>query len=151
MVFSSGAIGQLLYNEVTHPSELPWEGIFSWGGRWAADGSVVAGGGWDHHPMSIRVHGSHGALRIFPYAQHLFHLTANSTRQVPLEGPPMPGNFTRQLESLADSVRRDLAPEVTGEDGLRALEVILAAYESFRSRRFVSLKRGRSFEGADEP
>lgn len=150
MVFSSGAVGQLLYNEVTHASDLPWEGLFSWGGRWASDGTIVAGGGWDCHPLSIRVHGTHGALRIFPYANHLFHLTASSTREVPLDGPPMPGNFTRQIESFSDSVRRNLAPEVTGEDGLRALSVILAAYESFSRRCFASPGRGSAREGNGE-
>jgi predicted dehydrogenase len=62
----------------------------------------------------------------------------------------MPGNFTRQIESFSDSVRRNLAPEVTGEDGLRALSVILAAYESFSRRCFASPGRGSAREGNGE-
>jgi predicted dehydrogenase len=138
MVFSSGAVGQLIYNEVTFPSDMPNEGIFSWGGRWAADGRVLPGGNWDDHPVSIRVHGTGGALRIFPYADQLFQFCEGETRQITLEGRPMPGNFTHQLESFAECVRNDTEPEATGEDGLRALEVVLAAYESAEEKRFVS-------------
>lgn len=144
MFFFSGAVGQLVYNEITFAADLPSEGIFSWGGRWSGDGSVIAGGGWDSHPLSIRVHGTQGALRILPYAHHLFHFTEGAVRQVPFEGSPMPGNFTRQLESFAHSVRHDVEPEVTGEDGLRALEVILAAYDSFAKKRFVGPISSRS-------
>jgi predicted dehydrogenase len=137
MIFASGAVGQLFYNEVTYPSDTPNEGIFSWGGRWGADGRVLPGGAWDNHPLSIRVHGTNGALRIFPYANQLFQFGQREIRQIPLEGRPMPGNFTRQLESFAACVRSDSEPEVTGEDGVRALEVILGAYQSTEEMRFV--------------
>jgi len=137
MLFASGAVGQLVYNEATFGSDLPSEGTFSWGGRWAPDGRVLPGGGWDPHPLSIRVHGSCAALRLFPYANQLFLFEGGGVTQVPLDGPPMPGNFTLQLESFAARIRRDEEPEVTGADGVRALEVVFAAYRSFAERRFV--------------
>jgi len=140
MFFQSGAVGQLLYDEATFPTDLPWEGQFSWGGRWAEDGRVLPGGVWDDQPMSIRVHGTRGSLRIFPYGNHLFHSSEGQIRQVPLEGEPMPGNFTLQLESFARSVRDNTAPEITGEDGVRALEIVHAGFRSWVERSFVSLR-----------
>jgi predicted dehydrogenase len=140
MFFQSGAMGQLLYDEATFPADLPWEGQFSWGGRWAEDGRVLPGGVWDDQPMSIRVHGTRGSLRIFPYGNHLFQSQGGGLHQVPLEGPPMPGNFTIQLESFARSVRNDTAPEITGEDGVRALEIVHAGFRSWVERSFVSLR-----------
>jgi predicted dehydrogenase len=137
MLFECGAVGQLVYNEATFGCELPPEGTFSWGGRWAPDGRVLPGGGWDAHPLSIRVHGSRGALRVMPYAHKLYLFEAGAASQVPLDGTPMPGNFTRQLESFALRIRRGEQPEVTGADGVRALEVVFAAYRSIGERRFV--------------
>jgi predicted dehydrogenase len=138
MLFESGAVGQLFYNEITFASDLPSEGIFSLGGRWSPDGRVVPGGNWDSQPLSIRVHGTGGALRVYPYANHLFHNIGDEIVQVPLEGPPMPGNFTRQLEAFAECVRGGGEPEATGMDGLRSLAVVLAAYRAFDEQRFVS-------------
>jgi len=138
MVFGCGAVGQLIYNEITFSSDLPAEGIFSMGGRWSTDGRILPGGAWDSHPLSIRVHGTKGALRIFPYANHLFQFTGHAITQIPLDGAPMPGNFTTQLESFADCVRHDLEPEATGEDGQRSLAVVLAAYQSAAEKRLVS-------------
>jgi predicted dehydrogenase len=149
MIFKSGAVGQLLYDEATFPSDLPWEGQFSWGGRWAADGGVLPGGVWDDHPMSIRVHGTKGSLRVFPYGSHLFQFKAGNMHQVPLEGAPMPGNFTLQLESFARSVRDDTAPEISGEDGVRALEIVHAAYRTWAERRFAGLDSSCD-EGRDD-
>jgi predicted dehydrogenase len=138
MFFTSGATGLLLYDEATFSSDLPWEGQFSWGGRWAADGGVLPGGVWDDQPMSIRVHGSRGSLRVFPYGNHLFHISEGQVRQIRLEGEPMPGNFTQQLASFARSVREDTAPEVGGEDGVRALEIMHAGYRSWAEGRILS-------------
>jgi len=138
MLFRSGAVGQLFYNEITFSSDLPTDGIFSLGGRWTPQGRVAPGGNWDEHPLSIRVHGTKGALRVFPYANHLFHNTGDEMKQIPLDGPPMPGNFTGQLEAFAECVRQDSEPEATGDDGVRSLAVVLAAYRSFEEKRFVA-------------
>jgi predicted dehydrogenase len=52
----------------------------------------------------------------------------------------MPGNFAMQLESLAQSVLNDTEPEVSGMEGMKALQVLLAAYESFETKKIVSIE-----------
>lgn len=42
-------------------------------------------------------------------------------------------NFTRQAHEFADAILQDREPAVTGEDGLRALEICLAIYRSAKS------------------
>jgi UDP-N-acetylglucosamine 3-dehydrogenase len=43
------------------------------------------------------------------------------------------------VEAFARCIREDTPPEVTGEDGVKALEVALAAYESSRLREAINL------------
>jgi predicted dehydrogenase len=45
------------------------------------------------------------------------------------------------VNEFINSIRENRAPSVTGEDGLRALEVTLAAYESARKKKPVPVKR----------
>jgi predicted dehydrogenase len=139
MLFESGALGQLVYDEATYPSDMPGEGIFSWGGRWH-NGALQLGGGWDCHPGSIRVHGPSGALRIFPYPNRLFLFDREQSREIELPNRPMPANFALQMASFVERLQRDEPPEVTGQDGLKALRVILAAYESAQTGRVVQVK-----------
>lgn len=42
-------------------------------------------------------------------------------------------NFARQAQAFADAILQDQEPPVTGEDGLRALEICLAIYRSAES------------------
>ena len=42
------------------------------------------------------------------------------------------------VQSFIDAIRNDTVPAVTGEDGLRALEVTLCAYESARRHEPVT-------------
>lgn len=44
------------------------------------------------------------------------------------------------IHEFINSIRENRTPAVTGEDGLRALEVTLAAYESARKKKTVSVK-----------
>ncbi|MBV7334506.1 Gfo/Idh/MocA family oxidoreductase [Chloroflexi bacterium TSY] len=44
-------------------------------------------------------------------------------------------NFARQAQEFADAILHDREPMVTGEDGLRALEICLAIYRSAESER----------------
>ncbi len=140
MVFKNGAIGQLIYNEATYSSDLPCEGLFSWGGRWDIDGNLSLEGSWEEHPGNFRVHGEKGALRVFFYANKLFFFSGNKKQPIPVLDRPMPGNFAMQMESFANAVLQDKKPEVTGEDGLRALQVLNAVYESFENKKFVKVK-----------
>jgi predicted dehydrogenase len=43
------------------------------------------------------------------------------------------------LEDFADCIIHDRPPSITGEDGMRAIEVFLAAYKAIRERCPVSL------------
>ncbi|WP_286828288.1 MULTISPECIES: Gfo/Idh/MocA family protein [Kordiimonas] len=128
MRFRSGAIGSLLYNAATFSTQLPTEGVFSGGQGWQADSSITAPGRWDAHPGSISVYGTDGALRIFHYANALYLADADGVRKVDCAGRPAFGHFATQLEACAKSIFEDSAPDVDGDDGLRALEVLLRAY-----------------------
>jgi len=139
MFFANGAIGQLVYNEASFPSDMPYEGIFGWGAGWDASGKLTPGGKWNETPGNIRVHGTKGALRIFHYPNKLFFFSKDRQEQIPVKARPMPGNFGMQLESFAQSILNDTEPEVTGMDGMKALQVVLAAYESFKTMKFVPI------------
>ncbi|HDN84679.1 MAG TPA: Gfo/Idh/MocA family oxidoreductase [Candidatus Aerophobetes bacterium] len=47
--------------------------------------------------------------------------------------------YQKQIEDFCQSLLKDKEPSVSGEDGLRALEVVLAAYKSAKERRWISL------------
>jgi predicted dehydrogenase len=124
--FANGATGQLLYEDATFPSDLPSEGIFGYG--WDVDGKFTRGHLWQSQPVTLRVHGTKGALRIFPYANKLFLTTAKGLEQldVPLEPPP--AHFRFQMEAFAESVVQDTSVPVPGEVGVKALEILLDIY-----------------------
>ena len=140
MRFKNGAVGQLVYCEATYSSDMPYEGIFSWGLDYEPGGALSPRPRWEAQPGSIRVHGTKGALRIFHYANKLFFFGEGRQEQVRVLDRPHPGNFGLQMESFANSILRGEEPQVTGADGLKALQVILAAYESFQSQRIVPIE-----------
>lgn len=135
MKFKDGAIGQLVYNEVTYPTDMPYEGIFSWG---SYDAKGVPK--WDPHPGNLSVHGTEGALRIFTYPNKMFFFGEDRQEQVRVLDKPHPSHFGLQIESFADRLLSDEEPEVTGEDGLKALQIILAAYKSYETHKTIILK-----------
>jgi len=141
MFFDGGAVGHLFYNEASFPSEMPYEGIFGWGAGWDSCGRLIPGGKWNSIPGNIRVYGTRGALRIYHYPNKLFFFGKDEMTQIPVEDRPMPGNFAMQLESLAQCIIDDKEPEVTGTDGLKALQIILAAYESFDAKKITEISR----------
>ncbi len=65
-------------------------------------------------------------------------------RRIEFELEPQPGyagaSTVQFLSDLADAIRNGTPPAITGEDGLRALEVVEAIYESAGSGRAVQLK-----------
>ncbi|MBM3547367.1 MAG: Gfo/Idh/MocA family oxidoreductase [Alphaproteobacteria bacterium] len=139
MNFRNGALGHLLYEDGTFPTGLPGEGLFSWGSAWTLSGAYVPPGAWQAAPGSIHVHGDKGALRIFHYANQLFLTDKDGTRQVALEGRHAPGHFTAQMEACAATLLNGAATATSAEEGLAALEVLMAAYRSFEERRVVAL------------
>ncbi|MGB2582146.1 MAG: Gfo/Idh/MocA family oxidoreductase [Thermoplasmata archaeon] len=121
-----GAVAQFVGDEATVPSNLPGEGIHSLG--------PYEGGGptWDPNPISFRIHCTEGALRAFPYANKLFRFSADGQEEVTVKDCPHPGQFGLQIDSFARSVIENGEPEVTSNDGIMALRVILGAYEGFK-------------------
>jgi len=140
MIFENGTVGQLVYNDATYASDLPNEGSFSWGGGWDISGHLLPKGSWDAHAGSIRIHGEKGALRVFHYANMLFLSTEGRQVQIRVPDRPMPSQFALQLESFAKRIGEGKEPEVTGTDGMKALQVLLAGYESFETKRIVEMK-----------
>ena len=117
-------------------AELPAEGQFSWGPSWdemARGESDHRPAGWQANPGQILVYGSEGALRIYHYANHLILWTARGVEQIRLEDRPMPAQFAAELASFVTSIREDTPPEVTGDDGRRALAAVLGAYRSMET------------------
>jgi len=139
MNFQSGALGHLLYEDATFSTNLPGEGLFSWGSAWTLQGYVPPGQ-WQAAPGSIHVHGDQGALRIFHYANQLFLTDKDGTRQIALEGRHAPGHFAAQMEACAATILDGAPAAVTGEDGLAALEVLMAAYRSFKEKKVACIR-----------
>ena len=138
MTFANGAVGLLAYDEGTFASDLPGEGQFSWGASWDADG-YHPGGAWAAHPGTIHVHGTKGALRIFHYANALFLNDAGGIRQLPLRGRPAPHHFADQIDAFAEDLGLGRPPRSAAEDGLKALEVLFAAYRGADQGRLITL------------
>lgn len=134
--FRNGAVGQLLYDDGTFPTDLPTDGIFSRGSGWTS-GGYVQRGRWAAHPGCIHVHGTKGALRIFHYADALFLVTKSGMEQVFLADHAAPGHFALQLKTFVRNINENQATEVPGEVGLAALRVLRAAYESSETGKLV--------------
>ncbi len=137
--FANGATAHLIYNDISYSSDLESEGIYSWGGSWGSDGSLNIGGGWEPNPGNIRIHGSNGALRIYHYANQLFHFDKNGSHSINLPHRPMPANFGLQLESFINAIQNDQPMEIPAAEGLKSLEVIEAIYKSMKTRSMVTI------------
>jgi len=135
MKFKTGVIGQLIYNETTYPSDMPYEGIFSWG---SYDAQGISR--WEQFPGNFRVHGTKGALRIFAYPNKMFFFGEDKKQEIKVLDKPHPHHFGLQIESFAKHLIHGEDPDVTGIDGLKDLQIILAAYESFESQKIVQIK-----------
>jgi len=138
MNFANGAVGQLLYNDGTFSTDLPQEGLFSWGSAWAASGHTPAGG-WQAHPNHICVHGSKGALRIFHYANELYLFNNAGSERLKLLDRPAPAQFALQMERFCRNIQNNEEPDVPGNVGLRALRVLLGLYESQQTQTMVTI------------
>ncbi len=127
MTFGNGAIGHLLYDEGSFPTELPGEGAFSQGDGWDADGFVRAGS-WTRFPSYIHVHGAKGALRVGHYINQLVRTDETGSTQIPLSGRPSPYHFADQIDAFATDIAEDRAASTPGEVGAEVLDKLLSLY-----------------------
>ena len=127
--FANGAMGQLLYDDGTWPSALPGEGMFSKGASWDLDGPLPPGR-WDSNPATVYVHGTKGALRIAYYANALFFQNQSGIREVEISGEPAPAHFRNQIDCFARDLANGRPPTPSADDGIRALKILEAIYES---------------------
>lgn len=65
----------------------------------------------------------------FPYANELSLFSADGQGRIDVLDCTHPGRFGLQIDSLAESATEDLEPELTAVDGIKALKVILDAYD----------------------
>ncbi|MFB5190605.1 Gfo/Idh/MocA family protein [Alicyclobacillus fastidiosus] len=87
--------------------------------------------------VTLRVIGTGGVVSVDALAQNLVHYddTDLRARRVPWGDDA----DLHMVQSFLDCVRYDTQPLATGVDGLKAVEVALAAYESARTKRPVQL------------
>lgn len=90
--------------------------------------------------VTMEVIGDNGVLALDAFSQNiqLFDDTNERYNLVPYTG----GGDPALVSAFIDAVRDDTSPLVTGEDGLRALEVALCAYESSRTHEPVACPAG---------
>lgn len=129
MSLANGAVGQLVYNDCVYGTALPQEGIFTAGEGWDIDSGVHVAGDWSNTPGCIQVAGTEGALRIFHYAHRLFYNCSEGWREIPVEGHPPPAHFSAQMLAFLEAIAGETTAPVPGAVGLRALEVLMQAYE----------------------
>ncbi|MBM4047470.1 MAG: Gfo/Idh/MocA family oxidoreductase [Planctomycetes bacterium] len=104
--------------------------------------SCVKGGLGDGQFRADRIYGADGQLvltspvKLFT-TKTLDGIAPNKWQEVP-QGPAV-DTRTRYIEEFVDAVRAGKEPPITGEDGLAALAIIAAAYESGVTCRAVSL------------
>lgn len=91
--------------------------------------------------LTLDITGSEGVCKVDLYKQHLtLHSDDTMKTTKPFWGTDPDEELVRHF---VHSVAAGTPVSVTGVDGLRALEVALAAYSSARLKRPVSLTRGR--------
>ncbi len=87
--------------------------------------------------VTMELVGADGVLSVDAFRQHLTltRTALGRTRWQPWGASPDQG----LLDDFTDMIRQQRAPSIAGEDGLKALQVALAAYESARTGLPVSL------------
>ncbi len=85
--------------------------------------------------LTLDVIGDRGVLALNAFSQQVQHFDDRAGRYALL--PYTGGGDPPLIRAFIEAIRDDTAPPVTGEDGLRALEVALCAYESARRHQPV--------------
>lgn len=89
--------------------------------------------------VTMEIVGSKGTLSVDAFKQSVFYF---NDRQNKVQQLPWTEDMDRGLiDDFVDCVSNKRHPSITGEDGLRTLEVVKAAYESHESKQVVVLNR----------
>ena len=87
--------------------------------------------------VTMEIIGTKGVLRLDALAQHLTLHSESTGRTTHL---PWTDSYDDGLiEDFVQCIREDREPSISGDDGMKAMQVALAAYESARARRPVRL------------
>lgn len=94
----------------------------------------------------MKIVGTKGTVTVDAFAQNSLYYNdeANCIRQLSWGENAVEG----MLDDFLESIKQGRPPSITGEDGLRTLEVVKAAYESNERKQSVELKRvslGKSY------
>jgi len=96
--------------------------------------------------LTMEVIGERGVLSMNAFVQNIQHFDDRAGRYALV--PFSAGGDPQLIQSFVDAIREDARPPVTGEDGLRALEVALCAYASARHHEPIPCPEGLSGEPA---
>ncbi len=91
--------------------------------------------------VTIELVGSEDTLWVDAFAQHATIHNNQAGAQQAYWGSNMDG---RLIADFCEAIRQQRPPSVTGEDGLKALEVALAAYRSAREHTLIALQHRTS-------
>ena len=86
--------------------------------------------------LTMEVIGERGVLSMNAFVQNIQYFDDRAGRYALV--PFTEGGDPQLVQSFIDAIRQDTIPLVTGEDGLRALEVALCAYTSAQCHEVVS-------------
>lgn len=133
LTLANDITAHLLCYDGTWSTKLPNEGTWALGEHWEISTGYSPAGVWARDTVEVHVHGSHGALRVSPYAHRLVLSDASGIRDMPVAGRPSPGHFASQLEAVLGALRRGEPAPVPARAGIEALIALEALYESQRT------------------
>jgi predicted dehydrogenase len=106
---------------------------------------------WPGFSERIEIHGTKGSAIFTGYALTAWDVQDDSGEPAPVEANSMSGSsdpmaiplepFERQFRDFGAACREHREPIISGEDGLRALEIVLGVYESCRTGKPVRMGR----------
>ena len=86
--------------------------------------------------VTIEMVGSEGTLWVDAFKQHATVTSNHAGTKQAYWGSNMDG---RLVADFCDAINQKRPPSITGEDGVKALEVALAAYRSAQAHTFISI------------
>jgi UDP-N-acetyl-2-amino-2-deoxyglucuronate dehydrogenase len=104
---------------------------------------------WPGYSERLEIHGTKGTAIFTGDKLTAWDVENDSGDPAPVDKEVMSGSsdpmaiplapFERQFRDFGDAIKAGRAPSVSGEEGYRALEVVLAAYESCRTGKKISV------------